>query len=614
MSKKYKQQSPENTINTIRNILHNKGVFLKETSFKNDGMNSCRLSIISHSLESLDIGTNGKGMSYLYALASGYAEFLERLQNDMLLTHSVFRFLYERSRLKSNQASNFDVFINKNGLYPEFVHSCDEKWVPLEEVITVYGQTIRQMLSIPDEEDLNQTLQAILGKKQVVMVPFYSTKEQKEILFPIDLALISDGSNGMCAGNTPQEAILQGLCEIFERYAIKRLFFERLTPPTIPDSYFQGTEIFHRMQILKKSRGYDFVIKDCSLGLGLPVIGLLTVDKRRNAYNFKLGADFVYTTALERCFTELYQSRVGSITVPFLYVDDTLSDDDTRKQHEEYMKIVKNGTGQWPKEIFSGVSSYHFSGFNSCYGTDDALDIRHSVDLVERLGSSVLIRDNSFLGFPTYNIVAPGISNIELRGVIGGHRAKLPIDYEKLFSAEGYSIDDFLENMSSWVVESMRLGAFGSFNDIFPFYNSKELADLDPNLFLSMAAYKREEFEKSHQYLCYFLKGKNTEYSYYYACLDYIKLKHLENKSAEYVELYLTQKYDQAIAHDVSSDMANPSSIFQFYSFSRHLNGGNLLENKDSKLVDVLKLMSTINAEKSKKSISQDSLRTIFNQ
>lgn len=104
MSKKYKQQSPENTINTIRNILHNKGVFLKETSFKNDGMNSCRLSIISHSLESLDIGTNGKGMSYLYALASGYAEFLERLQNDMLLTHSVFRFLYERSRLKSKSS------------------------------------------------------------------------------------------------------------------------------------------------------------------------------------------------------------------------------------------------------------------------------------------------------------------------------------------------------------------------------------------------------------------------------------------------------------------------------------------------------------------------------
>lgn len=34
--------------------------------------------------DDLDIGTNGKGGSYQYALASGYAEFMERLQNGIL--------------------------------------------------------------------------------------------------------------------------------------------------------------------------------------------------------------------------------------------------------------------------------------------------------------------------------------------------------------------------------------------------------------------------------------------------------------------------------------------------------------------------------------------------
>lgn len=613
MSKKYKHQSPENTINLIRSILHGLGLFLKESSFRNDGMNSCRLSVISAELESLDIGTNGKGMSYLYALASGYAEFLERLQNDMLLNHSVFRFLYERSILNNAKDTEFDLFLKEENLSPAFVHSYDEKWASLDEIVAIYGSEIRQMLSLPEKNDITQILQTLVGKKQAIMLPFYSTKEQKEVLFPVDLALISDGSNGMCAGNTPQEAILQGLCEIFERYAIKKIFFEKLTPPTIPEDCFQNSAIFQKMQFLKQSRKYDFIIKDCSLGLGLPVIGLLTIDRHRNAYNFKLGADFVPSIALERCFTELYQSRGGSITVPFLSVNCTSSEDDVEDQQREYMKIVKNGTGQWPKEVFSGEASYQFQGFNPNYGMDDALDIKHSLQLVEELGSSVYIRDNSFLGFPTYNIVVPGVSNLDLRGMIGGHHSKLPVNYEKLFSVEGYVMDDFLEEVSPWLKESLRLATFESFNQIFPFYSSKELDDLDPYLFLSMVSYKNEMYQDSYEYLCDFLKGKGKEYSYYYACLDYIDLKHLKSKSITYIESYLKLKYNEETAHEVSEDMKNPNCIFQFYSFDRHLDAGRLQKNMESKLVNVLKLRKAIDIQKKKSKINQGDLKTIFN-
>jgi ribosomal protein S12 methylthiotransferase accessory factor len=41
-------------------------------------------------LKEFDIGTNGKGTSIEYACASAYAEFMERLQNNILIKKPFF--------------------------------------------------------------------------------------------------------------------------------------------------------------------------------------------------------------------------------------------------------------------------------------------------------------------------------------------------------------------------------------------------------------------------------------------------------------------------------------------------------------------------------------------
>lgn len=48
----------------------------------------------------------------------------------------------------------------------------------------------------------------------------------------------------MSAGNTIEEAVVQGLSEIIERYIQRRLFIEKPVLPTIPDDYIKNTHIY----------------------------------------------------------------------------------------------------------------------------------------------------------------------------------------------------------------------------------------------------------------------------------------------------------------------------------------------------------------------------------
>lgn len=81
--KPYKAIPPMETIHRIRQILLDNQIFVIESSQMRDpttGVCSCRISLGDAEYRSLDIGYNGKGMDAQYALASAYAEFIERLQ------------------------------------------------------------------------------------------------------------------------------------------------------------------------------------------------------------------------------------------------------------------------------------------------------------------------------------------------------------------------------------------------------------------------------------------------------------------------------------------------------------------------------------------------------
>ena len=69
---KYKDVTPDVTVSRIRMLLDKVGVRMREVQYENQGLSySNRISIDNPGFETLDIGTNGKGMSYDLSMASG---------------------------------------------------------------------------------------------------------------------------------------------------------------------------------------------------------------------------------------------------------------------------------------------------------------------------------------------------------------------------------------------------------------------------------------------------------------------------------------------------------------------------------------------------------------
>ena len=99
---RYKETSPENTVKRIKEILKKNNIEVEENWTKKSSVGTYSLRVC---IKGTNLGQNGKGMTKEFALASGYAEFLERYQNGMLVFRTEkpsieFPFLYSADEKK----------------------------------------------------------------------------------------------------------------------------------------------------------------------------------------------------------------------------------------------------------------------------------------------------------------------------------------------------------------------------------------------------------------------------------------------------------------------------------------------------------------------------------
>ena len=163
-----------------------------------------------------------------------------------------------------------------------------------------------------------------------------------------------------------------------------------------------------------EKKGYEIIIKDCSLGKGLPVYGAIIIDKQNHLYNFKLGSDFVPYIAVDRCLNEAYQSTKGFIGLP---IDFSWTNNQKNTLNEEvvnsnYHRILESSSGIWPLSIFSPIPSYEYTGENPTWGISNDSDLQYCFNIVEQLGFNIYIRNNSITDFPTYYIIIPGMNQV----------------------------------------------------------------------------------------------------------------------------------------------------------------------------------------------------------
>ena len=97
----------------------------------------------------------------------------------------------------------------------------------------------------------------------------------RRLLLPMSvIAYLLEGTNGMASGNTLEESLLHGVCEVLERHCLTLIRQQKIATPAIVQSTIR-TSIGRRVLDKLTALHQPVWVRDFSQGLGLPVIGVV---------------------------------------------------------------------------------------------------------------------------------------------------------------------------------------------------------------------------------------------------------------------------------------------------------------------------------------------------
>lgn len=393
----YKDRRPEETIAFIQEILKELGISVEEIPVPDSSVGTCSLRV---NIKGTNLGANGKGINRTYARASAYAEFMERLQNDILTVFARYPKQKEGFYQFPDEKffTSFELAGMENAFLEYFFRCRGMEESTREEKAAYLGKYHKLDFFVNGEIDAYQCR------------PFYSIKKKQVEYLPYYLYLTYYASNGMSAGNSPQEAMVQGLSEILERHVQERIFLEKPALPDIPDEYIQRYPyIWEKVEKLRNLPGLRIYMKDCSFGGKYPVAGLFLVEEDTGMYGVKLGCHPDYGIAMERTITEAAQGEDISAYARRSLLDFTNDKvDGVRNIYNSY----KFGQLPFPYEIFGKESTYSFVPVKDVSMMSNGEILEGMLSELLEEGYDVLVRDVSYTGFGSFHIIVPGMSEI----------------------------------------------------------------------------------------------------------------------------------------------------------------------------------------------------------
>lgn len=391
----YKSKSPEETLQWIQDLLRPYfppyiSLGLLPNEFGSTWF--CRLSLINP-----EIGQNGKGITISLALASGFAEFMERLQALYMMRN--FSNNFPRLMMLPNTLSNNESIT---------------QWKK-------FNSTIRKEMNdrIPNI--------AITESIKSTFYRFYNVLNgNKPVYLDRSLAFTPFLTTGIAAGNTREEATVHALCELFERYAARKIIESRTVVPSIPWSLLseRTQSMLHEIQ----NAGFDVYIKDFSRGIGLPVV-CVVIGTPELGYHARPGCATDISVAIERCILEFYQgipstkdkiSSVRILTERWKELYSILSD--YLKSYfalDEFIIVNFLSAYDFPPdnlEFLTKDSSESFTPWNY-FSTDFYKEVQLLLELCKKNRFRVYMRDIGWMGFPTVQILSPELKKHEFDSI-----------------------------------------------------------------------------------------------------------------------------------------------------------------------------------------------------
>lgn len=546
-----KELPAKKTIQNSRRILKKIGITIIEKDVSR-GVPGC-FSVRIEPVEIPYFGANGKGVTKDLALAGAYAEFLERLQNNVFLG-------------------------NCYGLKKEYVSQEEDnsRKYNIKKIIRTNKKIFQQICSVSDKKIMD-----IFRKDSLICKKYFHINEKRFCFLPSDFINLSTGSTGMCAGNTDEEALVQGFCEIFERHITEKVHKESRALPTIPINKIKDKWLTQIIVNLT-TKGYKVSIKDCTYGGDFPVLAVILTFKNSLNYTVRFGSHPIFEIALTRCFTEIFQGVFFFDPDHLLRTKGCLDKPTEKLRKEEIWRQCVNGTGKFSSFFIKDEAKYnprYKNAFTNTYNNKLLLK-----KIIKKLKNDhqIYIRDLDYLGFSTFKIFIPELSSINKLSnndllIIKNNRVikKYLLRIGEITNSQARECADmlkiYLDTPSVSVEKNSVLKkickVFFKVDSDFYFL----LSNYD--YLLSLLYLKSKNYNEARKFLKKFLKnnGKimscddNLYYNCVISCLD-LKTK-TKNKSSYLNNAY--KKFGEKLTKEIIKDINNSSNIFKNYSLPR---------------------------------------------
>lgn len=385
-----KDAALEDSISTFQHKLKTLGFNIEEASWLNPVPNVWSVHI--RDADCPQCFSNGKGASKKAALASALGEYFERLSTNYFWA---------------------DFYLGQELANADFVHYPTEKWFPIKDEYLPPAEIMDDFLweyFDPNGEltpELLVDLQSGNYDRGIVALPYIRQSDNETVYIPQSIIGNLFVSNGMSAGNTKNEARVQGLSEVFERFVKNRIITEAISLPEIPQDVIEGYPTIKASIEKLEQEGFPILCYDASLGGEFPVICVILLNPQNGTCFASFGAHPNFQVAFERTVTELLQGRSLKdldVFAPPSFNNEDVADHANLETHF----IDSSGLISW--DLFKRDADYPFVHWDFSGTTEQ--EFNNMMSIFNKHNQPVYIMDYEHLGVYACRILAPGMSNI----------------------------------------------------------------------------------------------------------------------------------------------------------------------------------------------------------
>jgi ribosomal protein S12 methylthiotransferase accessory factor len=390
--------------------------------------------------------------------------------------------------------------------------------------------------------------------------PFYAVKARETVYLPEDIIKYFTGSNGMAAGNSLEEAIVQGLSEIFERYVQLQMIENKIVPPEIPrEEVARFPLVASIIEEIEKKERYRVFVMDCSLGKGLPVVCGGVIDTEKQTLGLKFGSHPDLGVALERVFSEAMQGKPLDRFVQMNVPNFTSPSHDVMNRHHNSFNMLKIGMGDIPSWLLYDEPSYAFTPWQDVDSMGNNELMHSMLRLLGGMCNEVYIRDMSYLGFPTVWIYVPAISEITEVDTYNLKISNMRTKTQAIFLHLDTATDEEVQQLLRCAIAQCNSFGENTINVLsgIEFTNKMPFADLSEAAFLAAVCfYRLGNLNDAARILrsCTNLSG------YDYAATTYLRARAQGATHTEVAQV-LGKLCQPHIANKVLDDFSDPKTV-----------------------------------------------------